>query len=306
MLPCFNHSTQKSYLFLMPPLSKNISYFGLLVSYFITILLLQSAYAGNPAGSIVLDTDHDGVPDAQDNCPNTLQVYKVDPGSRIAPLFESEHFLEKTIAVAVGADGCAIDSDKDGVPDHRDYCPNDTLQAISKGVTKHGCPLQSDGDGTPDYRDKCPGTLRGIPTDHSGCPKKTHIVSEQAKYPPQVKEMILETKALVKTIDMDGFRKIVANPKGLMIVDVREPKPFAAGHVTGAINIPRGILELKIWKHVGFPDKTDYNKKIYFYCDTGPRAIMATKRLQEFGFTDVTTVLMTIEGWAKAGHPFIK
>ena len=133
---------------------------------------MQSVYAGQLSGAAVLDTDHDGVIDAQDKCPNTPQIYKVDPNSRIAPLFEAEHLTKKQVAVMVDADGCAVDSDRDGVPDHQDYCPNDTLQAISAGITKQGCPLQSDGDGTPDYRDKCPGTLRGIPTDRFGCPKK--------------------------------------------------------------------------------------------------------------------------------------
>ena len=123
----------------------------------LTTILPQNVYAERATGSALLDTDHDGVPDSQDKCPNTLQVYKVDPTSRIAPLFEPEHLVEKMVAVIVDTDGCAMDSDKDGVPDHQDYCPNDTLSAISAGVTKRGCPLQSDGDGTPDYRDKCPG-----------------------------------------------------------------------------------------------------------------------------------------------------
>ncbi len=134
-------------------------------------ILPQTVYAGRATGSALLDTDHDGVPGSQDKCPKTPQVYKVDPTIRIAPLFEPEHIVETTVAVPVDSDGCAIDSDNDGVPDHQDYCPNDTLSAISSGVTKHGCPLQSDGDGTPDYRDKCPDTLQGIPTDRFGCPK---------------------------------------------------------------------------------------------------------------------------------------
>ena len=140
-----------------------------------TAILPQSTHAGQAVRSVLSDTDNDGVPDAQDNCPNTIQVYKVDPTSRIAPLFEPEHIVEKMVAVTVDTYGCAMDSDKDGVPDHQDYCPNDTLPAISAGVTRRGCPLQSDGDGTPNYRDKCPDTLQGIPTDRFGCPKKTEI-----------------------------------------------------------------------------------------------------------------------------------
>jgi len=175
MLPGCNLLNDKILSLMLSPLNKNISYFGLMLGclIFTTILLLQSVYAEQPAGSAESDTDHDGVSDVQDKCPNTLQVYKVDPNSRIAPLFGPEHLMEQPVAVMVDIDGCAKDSDQDGVPDHQDYCPNDTLLAISSGITKHGCPLQSDGDGTPDYRDKCPGTLRGILTDRFGCPRKT-------------------------------------------------------------------------------------------------------------------------------------
>ena len=128
----------------------------------------------------------------------------------------------------------------------------------------------------------------------------------KAKYPPQVKEMVLEARKSIKTTDMDGFKKIVDNPQGALIVDVREPKPFIAGHVPGAINVPRGVIEFKIWKHVGFPDKTDYSKAMYIYCKTGGRCTMATKSLQDLGFTNVTAVVMKLKDWVKAGHPIVK
>ena len=108
----------------------------------------------------------------QHKCPSTLQVEKVGRSDRIAPWFDQGHLIKNSVAVMVGADGCAADNDRDGVPDHLDYCLDDTPLTISAGVTRQGCPLQSDGDGTPDYREECPGTLRGIPTDRFGCPKQ--------------------------------------------------------------------------------------------------------------------------------------
>ena len=64
------------------------------------------------------------------------------------------------------AEGCVTDSDGDGVPDHRDRCPN-----TPKGcaVDEHGCPLDSDGDGVIDCLDKCPGTPAGAKVDTNGC-----------------------------------------------------------------------------------------------------------------------------------------
>jgi len=61
------------------------------------------------------------------------------------------------------------DKDRDGVPDYRDKCPNNTPLVISKGVDSDGCPLDSDGDVVPDYRDLCPGTPSGAKVDENGC-----------------------------------------------------------------------------------------------------------------------------------------
>lgn len=53
--------------------------------------------------------------------------------------------------------GCPIDSDGDGVPDYLDHCPG-TPSAAYGFVDSLGCPLDTDGDGVPDYRDECPNT----------------------------------------------------------------------------------------------------------------------------------------------------
>jgi rhodanese-related sulfurtransferase len=130
--------------------------------------------------------------------------------------------------------------------------------------------------------------------------------AEKSKYPPKVKEMLLEVRKSIKTTDIDSFRKVVDDPQGALIIDVREPKAFAAGHVPGSINIPRGLIEFKIWKHVGFPGKVDYDKAIYIYCGTGGRCTLATKSLQDLGFKNVTAAVVKLKDWVKAGYPFVK
>ena len=118
------------------------------------------------------DQDADGVPDSLDLCPETPKLKKVDPNLRIAPIFGKQELSNAPVAVAVDEKGCALDSDRDGVADHLDFCPEDTAEEISAGVGDNGCPLQSDGDGTPDYRDRCPQTPKGVATDRFGCPKR--------------------------------------------------------------------------------------------------------------------------------------
>lgn len=89
------------------------------------------------------DTDGDGIPDADDLCPN-------DPGP-------------------ADNDGCPYppDTDGDGIPDADDACPNNPGPA-----SNDGCPLPTDtdvdGDGIVDRLDNCPDTY-GSSANH-GCP----------------------------------------------------------------------------------------------------------------------------------------
>ena len=92
------------------------------------------------------DSDHDGVHDDKDKCPQTLSHKKVD-------LF-----------------GCIIlhDSDSDSVADINDQCPNTQKDST---VNLKGCEPDNDDDGIPDVRDSCPDTSKDFLVDNVGCPQ---------------------------------------------------------------------------------------------------------------------------------------
>ena len=125
-------------------------------------------------------------------------------------------------------------------------------------------------------------------------------------FPPIVKQKVEAAQKQVKTIGMEEYRKLVENPGAAVIVDVREPHEYAAGHVPGAINIPRGVIESQIWDHVGVPDKADMERPIILQCQSGRRASLAAQSLEDLGFTRTTAVVMNLDDWQKAGHPFVK
>ncbi len=58
------------------------------------------------------------------------------------------------------------DSDRDGVTDDKDKCPN---TPAGRKVDANGCELDSDGDGVVDGLDKCPNTPAGRKVDANGC-----------------------------------------------------------------------------------------------------------------------------------------
>ncbi len=124
--------------------------------------------------------------------------------------------------------------------------------------------------------------------------------------PPVVAQKIQAAQKHVKTIGMEEYRHLVDQPAAVLIVDVREPQEFAAGHVPGAINIPRGVLEFQIWRHVGYPANTDIERPVYLQCQSGNRASLAAQSLAELGFTHATAVVMSLDDWQKAGNPFVK
>ncbi|MGE0357697.1 MAG: rhodanese-like domain-containing protein [Burkholderiales bacterium] len=125
-------------------------------------------------------------------------------------------------------------------------------------------------------------------------------------YPPAVGKYVAETKKQIKTIKLDEFRAALDKKELGLIVDVREEDEYNDGFVPGAINIPRGLIEFRIWKKVGFPDAVDMNKRLTLYCATGGRCSLATKSLQDLGFTNVVSADMKFEEWVKAGHPVEK
>lgn len=131
-------------------------------------------------------------------------------------------------------------------------------------------------------------------------------IASAQNYPPEIPALVAATKKQVRTIKLDEF-KAAYDKKALgTIVDVRNPDEYADGHVAGAVNVPRGLLEFTIWEHVGYPKNLDKSKQLTLYCKTGGRCALATKTLMDLGFTNVTSADMLFADWQKAGYPVAK
>ena len=76
------------------------------------------------------------------------------------------------------------------------------------------------------------------------------------------------------------MEELLANP-ATTVVDVRETGEFASGHYEGAINIPLGIIPLRLdeFKTMQGP--------IVVYCRSGNRSGMAMNLLKQAGLTEV-------------------
>lgn len=113
-------------------------------------------------------------------------------------------------------------------------------------------------------------------------------------------DLVVEAKRQIKEIPTQVAQSELARRT---IIDVREYEEFVAGHLPGAINIPRGVLEFKIGN---VPECADPKKPYLVYCRTSGRAALATVQLQRIGYADVLSMAGGYEGWTFEGRPVDK
>jgi rhodanese-related sulfurtransferase len=130
------------------------------------------------------------------------------------------------------------------------------------------------------------------------------VVSTPWALPPSVRGIVAGAKQSVNTVDMAGLKAALDSREDLLLVDVRQSFEYAAGHIPGAFNVPRGTLEFAIWQTLGLTtSEEDLNRKICVYCLKGGRAFLAARSLRELGFKRVTAADVKLEAWQQAGYP---
>ncbi|SEG30989.1 rhodanese-like domain-containing protein [Marinobacterium lutimaris] len=111
-------------------------------------------------------------------------------------------------------------------------------------------------------------------------------------------DLVGAAKAQIQEIDTEGAEMQTKSADA--IIDVREPDEFAAGHLPGAINIPRGLLEFKLSADEALSAR-DLN--ILLYCKTSGRAALAAQAMKEMGYLHVSSISGGFDAWLQAGKP---
>lgn len=102
----------------------------------------------------------------------------------------------------------------------------------------------------------------------------------------------------VKFTDLrvNEFSEIIHQNEDIIILDVRTPAEYSAGHLKNSI-----LIDINA---PGFKDKAgqlDKNKKVLVYCATGVRSVQASNTLLSMGYNDVSNLLGGYHSWIKAG-----
>ena len=99
----------------------------------------------------------------------------------------------------------------------------------------------------------------------------------------------------IAEVEVSGVSTIL--DAGAILLDVREPEEWEAGHAPGALHIPLAQLPDKI------PDLAR-SEPIVVICRSGGRSALATEWLTTAGF-DAANLLGGMQQWAQAGRAVV-
>jgi rhodanese-related sulfurtransferase len=101
---------------------------------------------------------------------------------------------------------------------------------------------------------------------------------------------------VIGEVDVRSFG--AAHADGALVLDVREPHEYEAGHVPGARLVPLSVVPDVVHEMpVGQP--------IYVICQSGNRSWLAAQHLDRSG-RDARSVRGGIGGWIGAGRPVVR
>lgn len=117
-------------------------------------------------------------------------------------------------------------------------------------------------------------------------------------------QLVQEIKPNITEVSVAALADNLA--KDIVLIDVREPEEFQLARIAGAVNLPRGVLEMKIQMHPQFKDAEspleELNKhEIYLICRSGARSALAASSLQAMGFEQVKSVAGGMMAWQEQG-----
>ena len=85
-----------------------------------------------------------------------------------------------------------------------------------------------------------------------------------------------------RSITMDEAVTMMAQETGYIILDVRRPDEFAAGHIPNAINVPNESIGTD-----EIPELPNKDQLIMVYCRSGRRSKEASAKLVKLGYTNI-------------------
>lgn len=109
-----------------------------------------------------------------------------------------------------------------------------------------------------------------------------------------------KSPAPFKTVEVAEFARLAADTNNL-VLDVRTPREYAAGHLRGAMN-----LNLRASDFADRAARLDKGRTYLVHCAVGARSLSACQKLSEMSFTNLVNLRSGLKGWEAAGQPVVR
>ena len=106
-------------------------------------------------------------------------------------------------------------------------------------------------------------------------------------------DLMTDARHAAREISLDDLAARLRVPSGFTLVDVREAEEHRAGHIPGAVSVPRGFLESRIESVAPARDAP-----LVLYCAGGTLAALAARTLQEMGYSRVESANPGFTQWS--------
>lgn len=127
----------------------------------------------------------------------------------------------------------------------------------------------------------------------------TACASTAPRAAPDATPQPADILATVPAISAAALEPRLATAGAPLVLDVRTPEEYAAGHLPGARLIPHDQLATRLAELAAARDK---DREVIVYCRSGRRAALAIDTLKRAGFSRVGHLQGDYQGWSAEGR----
>ena len=113
-------------------------------------------------------------------------------------------------------------------------------------------------------------------------------------------ELMADARRAVREVSLEALKERNEGAPTFTLIDVREGEEYRAGHLPGAVSVPRGFLESRIESVA--PDRA---APLVLYCAGGTRSALAARTLLEMGYVHVESANPGFAQWKDRRYPVV-
>lgn len=118
-----------------------------------------------------------------------------------------------------------------------------------------------------------------------------------AQHAPRFLQIVADAKKRIRETTVDDVKARLDRGDKFLLVDVREESEWVRGHLPGAVQLGKGVIERDVEARV--PDPAT---PMILYCGGGYRSALAADNLQKMGYTNVLSMDGGWRGWREKGY----